>query len=196
MPLPTRRHYITAALTLLWVAALCAGGTVMLRYGNAAGTAGKAPAAWPEESRLARSPGLPTLVLLVHPQCPCSRATVSELASLMAHAQGKVMAYVLFAEPEGAPEGWAGGDLWNAAAAIPDVHAERDPGGVEARRFGAETSGQALLFDAAGRLRFRGGITAARGHAGPNAGSETITALLHALPAPFEETPVYGCALF
>ena len=120
--------------------------------------------------------------MLVHPQCPCSRASVSELAKLMAHAQGKVVAHVLFAKPEGAPADWTVGELWNAVSAIPGVHAQCDEGGMEARRFGAETSGQTMLFDAAGRLLFRGGITAARGHAGANAGSAAITASARSIP--------------
>lgn len=190
------RYLLTAALGLLWVAGLCAGGWALVRYGNTAGTAGAAPPDWPMESGMARTPALPTLVMLVHPQCPCTRATVSELAELMAHAQGQVVAHVLFAKPEGAPADWASGDLWNAVSAIPGVHAQADERGIEARRFGAETSGQTMLFDRAGRLLFRGGITAARGHAGANPGSAAVAALLRDRRPPVGETRVYGCTLF
>ena len=50
----------------------------------------------------------------------------------------------------------------------------RDDDGAEARRFGAETSGQTLLYDARGALAFSGGITGARGHAGDNAGRASL----------------------
>ena len=38
------------------------------------------------------------------------------------------------------------------------------------QRFGAETSGQTLLYDRDGRLLFSGGTTGSRGHDGDNAG--------------------------
>jgi hypothetical protein len=192
----TARHLLTAALAVLWVAALCVGGWVLISYGNEAGKSGSAPESWPVETGIARTPGEVTLVMLVHPQCPCTRATVSELAELMAHAQGRLAAHVLFAKPAGAPADWADGELWEAVSAIPGVQVQCDEGGIEARRFGAETSGQTMLYDASGRLRFRGGITAARGHAGANAGSDAIALLLHQQRPVTNETPVYGCALF
>ena len=55
----------------------------------------------------------------------------------------------------------------------------RDDDGAEARRFGAETSGQTLLYDEHGALLFSGGITGARGHAGDNAGRASLVALLN-----------------
>jgi hypothetical protein len=71
-----------------------------------------------------------------------------------------------------------------------------DIGGRVARRFGAATSGQGLLYDRAGRLRFQGGLTSARGHAGDNAGSAAIVALAQGRVPDTVETPVYGCPLF
>lgn len=70
-----------------------------------------------------------------------------------------------------------------------------DPDGVEARRFGAETSGHTLLFGADGHLLFSGGITASRGHSGDNDGENAIVALLnHQIPA-LTRTLVFGCSL-
>ena len=42
----------------------------------------------------------------------------------------------------------------------------------------SKTSGQVVVYDAKGALLFSGGITAARGHMGDNAGRDRITALL------------------
>ena len=50
--------------------------------------------------------------MLTHPHCPCSRASIGELARLMAQAQGRVTAYVLFIKPAGSPEDWENSDLW------------------------------------------------------------------------------------
>jgi len=40
--------------------------------------------------------------------------------------------------------------------------------------FGAETSGDVLLYDIHGAIAIQGGITGSRGHAGDNAGENTI----------------------
>ena len=154
------------------------------------------PSHWPEGSRIERSPGRATLVMLVHPQCPCSRASIAELAVLMTHLQGRLSAHVLFLQPASLPDDWTQTDLWESAAAIPGVEAIRDADGVEARRFDAATSGQVVLYDTTGKLLFSGGITPARGHSGGNSGRDAILALLGGSPSEWSETPVFGCALF
>jgi hypothetical protein len=99
--------------------------------------------------------------------------------------------------PEGAGEGWERTDLWQRASAIPGVCVVTDPCGAEARRFGAATSGQAMLYDPAGKLLFCGGITGARGHAGGNAGFDAVLQRFQVASAmPTTQTPVYGCELF
>jgi hypothetical protein len=70
-----------------------------------------------------------------------------------------------------------------------------DEGGAEARRFGAATSGQALLYDAAGRLVFSGGITPARGHSGDSAGRDAIIRWVERGTAPQKSAFVFGCSL-
>jgi hypothetical protein len=69
-----------------------------------------------------------------------------------------------------------------------------DQAAREARRFGAETSGHTLLYDGAGQLVFAGGVTAARGHGGPNEGRASVLAWLKAYPAS-ARTPVFGCPM-
>ena len=39
---------------------------------------------WPQGTQLVRPEGQPTLVLFLHPKCPCSRATLAELYHLYA----------------------------------------------------------------------------------------------------------------
>jgi hypothetical protein len=142
---------------------------------------------------------LPALVILMHPHCPCSRATVDELSKLMTHCQGKLTATVVMIQPTGTPAGWERTDLWSSAAAIPGVTLMSDPDGVETHRFGALTSGQALLYSPDGQLLFSGGITESRGHSGDNDGRSLIESLvLHEMAQPDAQvptTPVYGCPL-
>jgi hypothetical protein len=107
-----------------------------------------------------------------------------------------VTAYVLFVKPQGFSDEWVQSDLWASAAAIPGVTPVMDDGGAEAGLFHAETSGQTVLYDAAGNLLFRGGITSARGHAGDNAGRTAIVSLLTSEESEERDTPVFGCPLF
>jgi hypothetical protein len=82
------------------------------------------------------------------------------------------------------------------ASAIPGVTVMRDAEGAEARAFHGATSGDIMLYGAAGQLLFHGGITASRGQIGPSAGSQALAALLQGQPALQTRTPVFGCSLF
>ncbi len=181
---------------ILWLA-LLAGALVGISYHtHRPGPSAAASARWPLNSRIPRDATVPTLVLFAHPHCPCTRATLGELAVLMAQAQGKLHAEVCFLKPVQTPEAWTNTDLWRAAAAIPGVSVQEDRDGLEARLFGAETSGEARLFQTDGRLEFQGGITASRGHAGDNDGRAAIAALVAGEHPAMVRTPVFGCSLF
>jgi len=136
------------------------------------------------------------LVVFAHPQCPCSRATIEELARIVACCSPKMETTVLFYAPSTMPRGWTKTDLWDSAVAIPGVRVLDDAEGSTARRFGVHTSGQTLLYDASRHLVFNGGITAFRGHSGDNDGRDEIVALLRGETPPRRGTPVFGCALF
>lgn len=179
----------------LWLGAIGYGIGKLSVYRGTPGSAGTAPDRWPSGSRIAQGSGAATLVMFVHPKCPCSRASIGELARVMARRQGRLAAHVVFLEPEGVPDNWSRTGLWQSARAIPGVVVETDRDGVEARNFGARTSGHAFLFDARGRLRFSGGITAGRGHAGDSVGQAVIVSVVNTGFAPRATAPVFGCSL-
>jgi hypothetical protein len=104
-------------------------------------------------------------------------------------------AYVLFLKPRQSGGEWEDTDLRRSAAAIPSVTVLSDVDGVEASRFGAETSGHTLLFDRDGRLLFSGGITEFRGHVGDNTGERAIESLINGRAPARTATSVLGCAL-
>jgi hypothetical protein len=190
----TRFHIVGAVI--IWAIALGAGLIAMTRYETTPGAAAVSRPEWPVGTSLARHGDRPTLVMFAHPRCPCTNASISQLAEIIASAGQSVTAYVIFYAPAHADASWHESDTWKDVAAIPGVTAVRDDDGAEAHRFGAYTSGQVLVFNAAGSLVFEGGVTGARGQVGDNAGSKAVAAVLHGQPPPVHQTPVFGCELF
>jgi hypothetical protein len=179
----------------LWAFAVLGGLATLWSYSNRPGQTPHAPKHWPSGSAIPRTEGKMTLVMLAHPHCPCSRASLDELARVITHCVGRVESFVVFYRPADRPEDWARSDLLDTAAALPTVRTLFDVGGREVRRFGATTSGTVLLFDEAGGLLFCGGITGARGHEGDNAGRDAVVKLIQHMPAERRSTFVFGCSL-
>src|SRR5438105_139421 len=193
--LRTKSWVLIFVVGTLWLGGAVFGLVGMLNYQTTPGTAAAPPSRWPAESHIQRAVGQATLVLTVHPHCPCTRSTIGELALLMTHCQGRVSAHVLFFKPPSMTDDWVKTDLWANASRIPGVTVTRDDNGEEAKRFHAATSGQTILYDADGKLVFSGGITGGRGHSGENAGRSAIVALLADGRSQRRETFVYGCSL-
>jgi hypothetical protein len=181
---------------MLWLAVVVAGTILMTGYSNTPGSSTPAPASWPKESLVPFDSNRPTLVMFAHPRCPCTRASLGELERLLAQVSRPPSTYVVFLKPAGTASDWEKSDLWREASSIPGVTVYTDNAGVETQRFHAETSGQTLLYDPEGRLRFQGGITLARGHAGDNPGRTTLQELLQEGHSNQAKTPVFGCGLF
>lgn len=179
----------------LWMGLVSFGVAKLLIYQDTPGESRQPPGGWPSQSGLARYPGRPTLVILAHPKCPCTAATLGELARIVAECDGRLTVHVLFLKPPGSGADWSDTTTFRTANALPGVRVGRDDAGLKARMFGAATSGQALLYDTGGILRFSGGITGARGHAGDNAGHSAIVSLVNTGRAQIARTPVFGCSL-
>jgi hypothetical protein len=187
--------WLLALVGVAWMLGLTAGLRAMLNYEDGPAEAGNPPTEWPRGSTIPRTPGMSTVIVFAHPKCPCTDATIGELSILMTRLQGKATASVFFVRPANLPYGWEKTELWRSAEAIPGVSVLSDPGGVEARRFGAQASGQTILYDAGGRMRFNGGITASRGHSGDNTGRSAIVSLVITGTSLTERTSVFGCSL-
>lgn len=184
----------------LWLAGSLAGAYLLVSYKETPGAAAvAAPPVWPTETRVERDPARRTLVMVLHPKCTCSRASLGELAKLLDRAEGQVTTRLLFVRPKGVSDEWLKSDTWAMARGIRNATVVIDPDGQEAARFGANVSGQAYLYSVEGRLLFAGGITQSRGHYGDNAGSSAILAILKNTnqgSAPeITKTNVFGCEL-
>jgi hypothetical protein len=194
-----RKHAVVAIALGVWLPGVAYGFSVLWRYSTTPGHPASPPVKWPQQFEIQRKPTQATLLMFAHPQCGCSKASLGELAILMARAHGKVSANVLFYAPDDEPTTWAKTDLWETAEKIPGVTVKEDRDNSIARSFGVFTSGQTLVYDSEGRLIFNGGITASRGHAGDNYGRDAIIALLQEHPAQGRThsvtSPVFGCSL-
>jgi hypothetical protein len=183
------------ALVVVWISALVVGFWRLSTYENKPGRAASAPQQWPVSAKLGLNSNTLTLVMLVHPKCPCTRASIAELARLLARGHGKIRAYVLILSPREFSMDWAKTDLWSSASAIPDTTVLIDPDGQVAQVFGATTSGQTLVYEPGGRLVFSGGLTASRGHSGDNLGEDAIVDIVNGRKTDVRNTRVFGCPL-
>jgi hypothetical protein len=192
-----KRPLLTAVLVAaaaLWLGTVAAAYEAIRQFETTPGLPASAPRVWPAESAVTRRPDAWSLVMLVHPHCSCSRASVKELAEIVEKAPRDVQTTVLVYRPREMKPGWERTSVYDAATRIPRVRVLLDPDGAEARAFGGFTSGQTFLYDHQGRLRFAGGVTSLRGHAGLNRGRADVIRIARQRGG--EGThPVFGCAI-
>src|SRR5262245_4703282 len=103
---------MAALAAVLWVTAIAAGFAYLLRYKTTPSSGqGRPPAQWPAASSIPRNPDGATLLMFVHPHCPCTQASVSELARLLPLAPAALSTELIVAEPAGVPDGWTDTEL-------------------------------------------------------------------------------------
>jgi hypothetical protein len=165
-------------------------------------TPGAPPAATPRllpaDAARPPHPGRPILIMIAHPQCSCTRASLNELRRLIARFETLANPPVLYLSiivPEGSEASWTDGPVLSNAASIRGLNVVLDAGGRFGRRLGATTSGHVLLYGPDDNLLFSGGITAARAHEGDAGGQEAIVAALNGKTPAINDAPVFGCAL-
>ncbi len=194
--LRSRRRWALLAVCL-WSAAVVVGFATLWRHDATPGVLGTPPVQWPANDAAALDPQRLTLVTFAHPHCPCTMATLGELARLLASRPEAFAATVAFySDPELGP-GWERSASWDRAASIPGVTVRCDPSGAAARTFAARTSGFTVVYTRAGDLVYHGGLTGSRGHEGDNPGAAAVLDLATGGGgAAVRSSAVYGCALF
>jgi hypothetical protein len=196
----SRTAWLLGILTGLWLCLVAGGLLLLMAYASREGLRGAVPQQWPREADFDLADSRGTLLVFVHPHCPCSRATIDELAWVLTRCGERLDCHVLLVQPAGTADDWIEGKLASAAAAIDGVVVEADPQGRMATLFGARTSGHVMLYDKAGQLLFEGGITPSRGHRGSNIGRQRLVTLSHASAndrssPSAQPTCVFGCPL-
>ncbi len=179
-----RRDWLAWLSAVIWFGALLAGIVGWEWYTLTPGSKGTPEA-------IEAEPGGWRMTIFVHPHCPCTRTTLTDLMDL-GHADPDLAVRVVFVIPPDAPAEWWNSPSRAIAESISGVEIVRDDG-TEARRSGAETSGHTFLIDPTGRTVFCGGLTPGRGRDG------ALRAWLSRMKSSSGErvdAPVYGCPLF
>jgi hypothetical protein len=189
------RNKVRYTATAIWALLIALGMSAMDRYENTPGQFSPTPKTWPSACKLTLSPDRLTLIVFVHPQCPCTRATIAELSQLLARHQNRIQATLVAIIPARLKQ-WSRSSLLIDAAAVPNLQIQTDIDGKEAKRFGALASGFTVAYAPDSALRFAGGITPARGEAGDSFGLNTLEELANIGAASLSTTPVFGCDLF
>jgi len=187
-----RRPAVFALGVILWVGSLLTAFGALARYGSQPGPAARPARASDPADLLAayRRPGHPLLVMVVHPRCPCTDASLDEMGELLSRTAGACDAVLVRYQAANWPAAPKTERL--ADRTVPVLS---DPDGRLAARLGAETSGHCLLIDAQGVVRFEGGLTPARGHRGSSPGQDAILSLVRGGPSAVTSAPVFGCSL-
>jgi hypothetical protein len=191
----TFKRAVIALSVLAWVAGVAWGLQKIQAYSSTPGEAAAAPFIWPGSALVAPVAGRDTLVMFIHPQCSCTRASLAELQTILDDTHGAVSAWVVVLKPHGMGDDWTHSATWDTASHMAGVTVVMDDEGSEAALFGADTSGHTVVYDAKGKLLFSGGITRARGHVGSNAGRDSVVSLVQNGTAESNTHEVFGCGL-
>jgi hypothetical protein len=139
-------------------------------------------------------PNCVTLVVALHPNCNCAKATIGELVKMYNRVPDELKITVLAFTSEGDTNAWKHTALLSPFTRIP-ARIIADLNGRTARRLGITTSGQAQLLSPNGKVLYNGGITGACGLNGKNPGEDMVMQIVYGSGFHTENFPAYGCAL-
>ena len=184
------------AVMLMWLTVSVAGLVAFTVYDTRSGRTPSAPAIWPVE-QLGEHPGVPVAVAFIHPQCPCTRATLHELSELSRERTWHLHLVVRMPTEKRNDSDWQLSRDWIRKLQPDQITS--DSGGILTQSLGAYTSGTIYGYDNQGYLGFAGGLTLSRGHRGWTSSHDALLAVV----APnqsrdvnsLQQTPIFGCEL-
>ena len=180
-----------------WLTAILLGMSGMLAHRYASGAIA-INSAWPLQSKLSLHPSERTLLVFLHPQCPCAAATVEEISRMLAKAGQQADLQLVVFRPENQSQEWSETPTIQRAQLLGASRCWDDVNGRIASQFHVSTSGQVLLFETDGRLLFNGGVTDSRGHQGDNPNADALIQLLMQSSQNMQQTvvrDVFGCEI-
>ncbi len=143
---------------------------------------------------IALDPAMPTLVMVVHPGCTCTRASLAALETIARTHEGRLSIHVFASQPRGVRATSIAECRQAVEQTIPVASFEARPAADLNTDFQTDTSGTVFLFSPEGRVLFAGGITASRGHEGDNPGLQHLLESIATGQATAGH-PVFGCPL-
>jgi hypothetical protein len=192
-PLRTTRGLIFASVT--WLVLAVGGGVWLMAYEFTPGERSAHRPTSRNELPFALENHRPTLIVVLHPQCPCSQATVSVLAELVEHCGQRLAVIVMLNRPKNADARWTENPLVDRLKQLEAVRLIPDDGGRVSQALGATTSGHAVLFATDGAVMFAGGLTPGRGAVGETSGQRAILGVVKGTAITPSESPTFGCPL-
>jgi hypothetical protein len=90
-----------------WCGAIAVGAREIYAFSTQPGARADAPERWPGDSTLAGPDRHAAIVMFVHPECPCTRASLTELAAIA--TAGNASIQIVLTSP---------GDAWDAAGRV------------------------------------------------------------------------------
>ncbi len=185
---------LPALLLVLWGAVIGVGLLWMTDYSLSPGSHEEPLVERPSDTPVPFSEEKSTLVIFLHPRCPCTHPSVAAIERLMVRKHDMVLQPIFYL-PGSKPETWARADYWDRVVDAGAHEPLIDVDGGVARQFHATTSGHAILFSVDGEVLYSGGITSGRVHEGDNLGLTTLTRVLEQVPVQDATFPVYGCSI-
>ena len=189
------RHYWLWIVLGAWGAAVLAYLVFLASYAQSAGTQHAPPALHAVSMPFASIGGRHLIVVALHPKCPCSRATATELERILSKYHETLDCVALVYRPERESDEWIESGLIAKIRSLPHTAIHVDVDGGMAATFGMSTSGAVILYSPLGEPRYWGGITCGRGHEGDNLGSDAVAAVLRGKSPRNSWQPVYGCQI-
>ncbi len=188
------RAYLLYSLLSVWCIAVASGFALLSLYSQRSSPESQPPRVWPEHVLLECPSGVAKLLVFIHPKCPCTSATLSELDRLIAEVGTGLQVVFLVDCPEDLRDDWMYSESTSRCRSMPQSSTVVDYDGKLAREFHATTSGFCLLYMDR-KLCFQGGLTTERGHEGESLARVAIRQLLSNGQGKNYRAPVFGCPL-
>jgi hypothetical protein len=190
------RPFVSWLLPVAAGLAVVGGYGLLIAHATTPGAAGSVVANLPAalRARLGVAANVPVVLVAVHPQCPCLPATLAALADVVG-TRSRVAVKLLVQAPRHVPAEWSAAAVDSLRRSWPTGVVVDDPDSEMALALGCRTSGHVVFFTTDDCLRFDGGITESRGHAGPNAAARALATALAGSGQAVGRTAVFGCPL-